>query len=58
MPYEARAQLRGGIVGHPDQVELLASSFQPVVFTGVPLHQLSIGCDVLESERSGGAGKA
>jgi hypothetical protein len=50
--------LRGGIVGHPDQVELLASSFQPVVFTGVPLHQLSIGCDVLESERSGGAGKA
>jgi hypothetical protein len=40
--HEARRQLRSGIVDHPDQIELLATSFQPVVLTGVPLHQFAI----------------
>src|SRR6202795_5346146 len=42
MPYEARCQLRSGVIDHPDQIELLAPPFQPVVFTSVPLHQLAI----------------
>src|SRR5262244_3086764 len=32
MPYEARCQLRSGVIDHPDQIELLAPPFQPVVF--------------------------
>ena len=30
------------IIDHGDQIQLLTSSFQPVVFTGVPLHQFAI----------------
>src|SRR5439155_24550391 len=42
MTHETCRQSRGGIIDHGDQVELLAAPFQPVVFTGVPLHQLAI----------------
>src|SRR5690242_14415748 len=42
MAHEARTQFGGSIIDHPDQVELLAPSFQPVVFTGIPLHQLAV----------------
>src|SRR6266480_3180326 len=34
--------MRGGIIDHRDQIQLLASPFQPVVFPGVPLHQFAI----------------
>ncbi len=40
--HETCRQPRGGIIDHRNQVELLSSSFQPVVFTGVPLHQFAI----------------
>src|SRR5437660_2924690 len=42
MTHETCRQSRGGIIDHGDQVELLAAPFQPVVFTGIPLHQLAI----------------
>src|SRR6266852_6086818 len=42
MPHEARRQLRSGTIDHRDQVQLLPPTFQPVVFTRVPLHQLPI----------------
>src|ERR1700747_428380 len=40
--HETSRQLRASIVDHPNQVELPPPSFQPVMFTGVPLHQLAI----------------
>ena len=40
MPHEARQQPARRIVYHCDQVKFLAAPFQPVVLTGVPLHQL------------------
>ena len=34
MPYEACCQVRGGVVDHGDQIQLLPPTFQPVVFAG------------------------
>src|ERR1700747_531932 len=42
MAHETSRQLRGSIIDHRNQVELLTPSFQPVMFTGVPLHQLAV----------------
>src|SRR5664279_1773395 len=39
--HETREQPAGGIVDHYDQVECLSAPFQPVMLTGVPLHQFS-----------------
>src|SRR5215467_6457667 len=42
MAHETSRQFRGSIVDHRNQVELLTPPFQPVMFTGVPLHQLAV----------------
>jgi hypothetical protein len=42
MTHETRRQSRRRIIDHRDQVQLFTSPFQPIVFTGVPLHQFAI----------------
>src|SRR5215475_10309494 len=42
MSHEAGCQRRGSIIDHPDQVQPLTPSFQPIMLTGVPLHQLAV----------------
>src|SRR5436309_155672 len=39
--HETRVRLAGGVINHRHPVELRPSPFQPVVFRGVPLHQLA-----------------
>jgi len=39
--HKTREQSAGRIVDHRDQVQLLSTPLQPIVLTGVPLHQLS-----------------
>src|SRR3954465_14659508 len=41
LAHEARKQQAGGVIDHLDKEDLLPTSLQPVVFPGVPLHQLS-----------------
>src|SRR6516162_8468090 len=41
LPRKAPPRPAGRVINHPDQIDSLSPSFQPVVIGGVPLHQLS-----------------